>query len=607
MAYLEIRGQRHPIGIGEMAIGCDAANEVELGGGELHSKSAILQGMPDGQVVVKRADADSEVQINGIRLGPQPTPLLHGDKIEVAGQELLFVDDRRSGSTEYIKAVDPSMLGDSSKSKSKGAATAGTGGRLVSLTDGREYGITGGSVLIGRDASCDIVISAKNVSRRHAEVVATPRGYVLIDNSTNGTLVNGERVQGQHVLSRADVFRCGDHEFRFYADAAEVAAAPKQAAPAVVQAPPQPEQAPSMAPPAPRPSPPSAQSAPPSTPAKGAEQRLAHTMHGIPAMPRPGQPPKKPSPPPVKPTPPPASSGGSPLNPVPTPAKGAEQRLQHTMHGIPAMRRPGQPPKAPTPPKGAEQRLKDTMHGIPTDIAAQNPVPTGHSGEAPPTTPPVVELMPPPAAPAKPRTSSGAAPKSLASLLVRSGALKGHRVHVKVPIVNIGRAEYNDIVLPDDSVSTVHAKLQRREGIWVLVDLDSTNGTIVDGEPVDGEAPLAPGAIVRFGTIQTIFEPTDDSVESQQGGGTQVLQPVKLSPPDGKGHSGSPGSGLKPDGPPPHASMSGGPVRARPPCRLSYRTRRSAPARKVSKKRRSSSADGRLAILLLLLTSDGIR
>jgi pSer/pThr/pTyr-binding forkhead associated (FHA) protein len=108
-------------------------------------------------------------------------------------------------------------------------------------------------------------------------------------------------------------------------------------------------------------------------------------------------------------------------------------------------------------------------------------------------------------------------------------------VHIKVPIVNIGRAEYNDVVLPDDSVSTVHAKLQRREGIWVIVDLESTNGTIVDGERVDGEAPLAPGAIVRFGTIQTIFEPTDDSVESQKGGGTQVLQSVKYTPPGAKG------------------------------------------------------------------------
>ena len=285
------------------------------------------------------------------------------------------------------------------------------------------------------------------------------------------------------------------------------------------------------------------------------------------------------------------------------------------MHGIPAMPRPGQKgdpqpasPLPPAPPPGAEQRLQDTLHGVPADALTPQPTSPESPTEGATDTPPVVELMPPPAKiVAPPPTRPSGAPMSLASLLVRSGSLKGHRVHVRVPIVNIGRAEYNDIVLPDDSVSTVHAKLQRREGIWVLVDLDSTNGTIVDGEPVDGEAPLAPGAIVRFGTIQTIFEPTDDSVESQQGGGTQVLQPVKLSPPDGKGHSGSPGSGLKPDGAPPHASMSGGPVRARPPRRLSYRTRRSAPARNVSKKRRSSSADRRLAILLLLLTSNGVR
>ena len=37
---------------------------------------------------------------------------------------------------------------------------------------------------------------------------------------------------------------------------------------------------------------------------------------------------------------------------------------------------------------------------------------------------------------------------------------------MKVPVVNIGRAEYNDIVIPDESVSTMHAKLQRREEIW---------------------------------------------------------------------------------------------------------------------------------------------
>src|SRR5206468_822067 len=101
------------------------------------------------------------------------------------------------------------------------------------------------------------------------------------------------------------------------------------------------------------------------------------------------------------------------------------------------------------------------------------------------------------APPGAPRPASG----PLASFIVKSGALKGQRLAVKTPVVNIGRADYNDVVLPDESVSTTHAKLQRREGVWVLVDLDSTNGTFVDGDQVKGEMPLAPGASVRFGEI----------------------------------------------------------------------------------------------------------
>jgi adenylate cyclase len=95
---------------------------------------------------------------------------------------------------------------------------------------------------------------------------------------------------------------------------------------------------------------------------------------------------------------------------------------------------------------------------------------------------------------------------------------------VKTPVSNLGRADYNDVVVPDPSVSTSHAKLQRREGVWVLVDLDSTNGTFVDGERVKGEAPLAPGAVVRLGDVQLVFEPTDDAVGVVKGGGTQVLR-----------------------------------------------------------------------------------
>ncbi|MDP3908784.1 MAG: FHA domain-containing protein, partial [Gemmatimonadales bacterium] len=119
----------------------------------------------------------------------------------------------------------------------------------------------------------------------------------------------------------------------------------------------------------------------------------------------------------------------------------------------------------------------------------------------------------------------------LANLLIRAGTLKGQRLVVKTPVVNIGRADYNDCVLPDESVSTSHAKLQRREGVWVLVDLDSTNGTFVDGERIKGESPLAPGATVRFGDISAVFEPTDDAAGVAKGGGTRMMEVMKPAAP----------------------------------------------------------------------------
>jgi len=116
-------------------------------------------------------------------------------------------------------------------------------------------------------------------------------------------------------------------------------------------------------------------------------------------------------------------------------------------------------------------------------------------------------------------------------MLVRSGTLKGQRIQLRTPVINIGRADYNDVVLPDESVSTSHAKLQRREGVWILTDVESTNGTFVDGERVQGDAPLAPGAMVRFGDVQLVFEPTDDAMGVAKGGGTKMIEAFKVPAP----------------------------------------------------------------------------
>src|SRR6266705_2233095 len=364
MSLLELGDKQFTIPVGEVALGSDPSCAISLTGSGILPRHAVLQGQADGQVVIRKASPAADVVINGVRLGAEPTPLLHGDKIEVGGQELTFVDERRSGSTQYVEALN---LPQGAQGGGGGGGTARpvgtTGGRVVSLTDGREYVITGPSLVFGREAGSDVVVPGKDVSRRHAEIVQTPRGYLLVDSSTNGTFVNEERVQGQRLLARADVIRIGEEQFRFYADAAPAMASP--------------------------PSPP-----PPPGPAASAPRA----------------------------EPPPAGA--------PPPAVGAGERLRHTVHGLEA-------------------------------------VPARESPGAP-----------------------------LANFLVRSGALKGQRLQVKTPVANIGRAEYNDLVIPDPSVSTTHGKLQRREGIWVLVDLESTNGSFVDGERIKGDAPLAPGALV---------------------------------------------------------------------------------------------------------------
>jgi pSer/pThr/pTyr-binding forkhead associated (FHA) protein len=113
----------------------------------------------------------------------------------------------------------------------------------------------------------------------------------------------------------------------------------------------------------------------------------------------------------------------------------------------------------------------------------------------------------------------------LASLLVRTGAFRGKRLPVKTPVANIGRADYNDVVIAEPSVSTTHAKLQRRDDVWVLSDLGSTNGTYVEGEPVTGETALTPGTTLKFGEVAVLFEPLDDR-PSVRLPGTQAVEGI---------------------------------------------------------------------------------
>ena len=88
--------------------------------------------------------------------------------------------------------------------------------------------------------------------------------------------------------------------------------------------------------------------------------------------------------------------------------------------------------------------------------------------------------------------------------VISSGLLKGTIMEVRSPLAHVGRGAHNDIIVPDESVSDSHAKLQRREDGWYVVDMGSTNGTYVGGRRIDAEAPLIGAPDVRFGGVKFI-------------------------------------------------------------------------------------------------------
>jgi pSer/pThr/pTyr-binding forkhead associated (FHA) protein len=72
-------------------------------------------------------------------------------------------------------------------------------------------------------------------------------------------------------------------------------------------------------------------------------------------------------------------------------------------------------------------------------------------------------------------------------------------------VVTIGRAPDNAIHLGDPSVSGKHAQLMAAGATYHLVDLDSTNGTQVNGQPIT-RVTLRPNDRIRFGKLEARFD-----------------------------------------------------------------------------------------------------
>ena len=84
------------------------------------------------------------------------------------------------------------------------------------LIDGKRMMVGPAGVTLGRSRQCDVVLDDPNVSRQHAEI--RPRGgsWVLTDlGSTNGSSINGRRIDGPEVVKPGDELEIGTSVIKF--------------------------------------------------------------------------------------------------------------------------------------------------------------------------------------------------------------------------------------------------------------------------------------------------------------------------------------------------------------------------------------------------------
>lgn len=84
--------------------------------------------------------------------------------------------------------------------------------------------------------------------------------------------------------------------------------------------------------------------------------------------------------------------------------------------------------------------------------------------------------------------------------------LRGTTIHIEKNITTIGRDVDNDIVVPLPIISRHHAQIIREDNQLYIEDLNSTNGTFVNGERISGRVALQPGARISLGSYILNFE-----------------------------------------------------------------------------------------------------
>jgi pSer/pThr/pTyr-binding forkhead associated (FHA) protein len=218
MPFLTARSDRATLRVGSNVLGGRGKDAVALSALASLPPTAVLVVRPDALSVIRRLVPGAVIRVDGHSVGTNPAELRHGTRIDIGNCQLTY------GHPAPLRAgpgADPAALG---TELMPSVPDQKSQYRLIDTKTAESIDIPEGEVVIGRDRGCDVVVDGKGVSRRHALIQPADGGYVLVDQSSNGTLINGARLTKPHSLRAGDVITMGASEFRWETKAPQLQA-----------------------------------------------------------------------------------------------------------------------------------------------------------------------------------------------------------------------------------------------------------------------------------------------------------------------------------------------------------------------------------------------
>lgn len=217
MPLLNSGTERCALRTGTYTVGGSGPDALPIASLEYSTAVATITVPPSGPSTIQRLTASVVVRLDGEPLGIGAKLLHDGAHIEFAAIRLVFSSEDAGAAvvTSQSSAVELSDMPVAARPAAATTLASTVHARIVKVRTGEAIELGNARVVVGRDSTCDFVVTGTGVSRRHFSVTAVQGGYLLRDESANGTLINGARVAGTYLLGHGDVLLLDQEELRF--------------------------------------------------------------------------------------------------------------------------------------------------------------------------------------------------------------------------------------------------------------------------------------------------------------------------------------------------------------------------------------------------------